>query len=177
MRAKNRVPPRAVSPPIVALVLGVLGVFFVGTSIVTAQARGNPPRRGNPTPGTTQPVPPNLADRVTFIGCLQAATPAGTAPQTGAAASEPSDARFLLTKATREARVPAGGGTSPAAVAATGDTFRLAAIDSALSPFVGAKVEVSGQIEPTAPDAAQKDDAKPPVLRVEFVQKLAARCS
>ena len=60
---------------------------------------------GNPTPGTTQPDPPNLADRVTFVGCLQ---PVDSATAAAADANTPSNARFELTKAERVDRVPRG---------------------------------------------------------------------
>jgi len=32
---------------------------------------------GNPTPGTPQPDPPNLADRITLTGCVRWAAPDG----------------------------------------------------------------------------------------------------
>ena len=43
-------------------------------------------------------------------------------------------------------------------------------LDSQFSPFVGAKVEVTGEIKGAAA-------GNPPTLLVEFVQRLAAKCS
>ena len=57
--------------------------------------------KGNPTPGTAQPDPPNLADRITLTGCVQAA------PGRSASAVDentPSDTRFILTNAERRGR-------------------------------------------------------------------------
>jgi hypothetical protein len=138
------------------------------TAIASAQIGGKP-TTGNPTPGTAQPEPPNLADRVTFVGCLHPVT----RPETRADPNSPSSSRFELTKAERVDRVPAGTGGSPAASGSAARTYRLEGIDSQFSPFVGAKVEISGEIRP--PAAAEK--AAPPTLLVEFVQRIAARCS
>jgi hypothetical protein len=155
----------------------VLGATAPGVEAAgAAQARGAPPLTGNPTPGTPQPAPPNLADRITLTGCVQAAPGSQTSGQPAAEPGAPSDSRFILTNAKRETRVPPGAGTSSAAAAAASATYRLAAIESALSPFVGTRVEISGQIETPALEQAQKAEAKSPVLRVEFVQKLAATC-
>jgi hypothetical protein len=129
-------------------------VMVVGlAAMVTAQGGGKP-ATGNPTPGTEQPAPPNVADRLTFVGCLQpvarAATPAD--PNT------PSNSRFELTKATA------------ADTKASNKTYRLEGIDSQFSPFVGSRVEITGEIKPAA-------GANPPTLLVEFVRRLAANCS
>ena len=129
-------------------------------------------KTGNPTPGTPQPDAPNLADRITVAGCVQMTVDnqvAGTSndPNT------PSDARFVLAKAERKNVVPPGTGTSSAAASAASETYRLRAIDSQLSPFVGATVEISGEIVP----AAKGERANAPVVHVEFVQKMSATCS
>ena len=42
--------------------------------------------------------------------------------------------------------------------------------------FVGAKVEVSGAVEPSAVKSADDGAVNAPTLRVEFVQKLAPNC-
>jgi hypothetical protein len=134
------------------------------TAIASAQGGGKP-TTGNPTPGTTQPDPPNPANRVTFTGCLQSVSRAAA---TTAEANAPSNARFELTRAERLDRVPAGTGGSPATASVSSKTFRLEGIDSQFSPFVGAKVEASGEINVKGPGA--------PTLIVEFIQKLAAKC-
>jgi hypothetical protein len=146
----------------------------VGLTIcVTAvSAQGPPPRqRGNPTPGTPQPDVPKLEDRIAVTGCV---TRAEGVPATFDA-NTPSDTRYLLSGAKREKRVPPGAGTSPAAAAGTAERYRLAGIEGVLSPFVGTRAEVSGQVEEPSAEAA-KLTPQIPVLRVEFVKKIAATC-
>jgi hypothetical protein len=120
------------------------------TAIASAQIGGKP-TTGNPTPGFAQPDPPNPANRVTFTGCLQSVAHAA---ETRADPSTPSNGRFELTKAERSEHT----------------TYRLQGIDSQFSPFVGSKVEITGEIKGPA-------NANPPTLLVEFVQRLAAKCS
>jgi hypothetical protein len=141
-------------------------IALIASSIVSAQIGGKPVT-GNPTPGTAQPDPPNLADRITVVGCLQ--TVARRADAASADPNAPSNSRFELTKAERVDRVPVGTGGSPATVGASSKSYRLEGIDSQFSPFVGAKVEISGEIKPAS--------ANPPTLLVGFVQRLAAKCS
>ena len=122
-------------------------------------------KTGNPTPGTPQPTPPNVLDRIAVTGCLQMAPGAGAAPAT--AATMPADNRFVLTAAKKDAAVPPDTGTSSAAAAASASTYQLEALESQLSPFVNARVELSGGIKGTA---------ERPVVLVEFVRKIAAKC-
>jgi len=136
-----------------------------------AQVGGKLVSGGNPTPGTEQPAPPNLGDRITLSGCLREASKSSKTP---ADPNEPSDARFLLANAERVNRVPPGTGGSPLAAAATSRTYRLAGIDSQFSPFVGAKVEISGEIKPPSSDGARSNTS--PILIVEFVQKIDSIC-
>jgi hypothetical protein len=82
----------------------------------------------------------------------------------------------MLTKAERKKVVPKGTGTSAAAAKLKSRTYRLNVIDSQLSPFVGTKVEISGEVEPSTPSADSGADAKTPILQVEFVQKVAPTC-
>ena len=56
------------------------------------------------------------------------------------------------------------------AVNTNGSSYRLEGIDSQFSPFVNARVEVSGEVKPSG----EKTGA--PTLLVEFVQKTAATC-
>ena len=140
------------------------------TAIVSAQGGGKPVT-GNPTPGTAQPDPPNVADRVTLVGCLQSVrSSAGAAADSNA----PSNSRFELTKAAPVERVAPGKGPlaadGPLAARVSSKTYRLEGIDSQFSPFVGAKVEITGEIKTAA-------GATPPTLLVEFVQRIASRCS
>jgi len=124
---------------------------------------------GNPTPGTPQPDPPNLADRITLTGCVRWAAPNGRESVPAQELNTPSTSTFILTDAVREARVPAGTGTSDAAKKSASRTYRLSALNSALVPFVGARVEISGEVENSA---AREGAPRAPVLTVGFVQRL-----
>jgi hypothetical protein len=154
--------------------VAVVIAIAAGAATASAQAPGKP-ATGNPTPGTAQPDPPNVANRVMFAGCLQrVARPADkSAP---ADPYTPSNSRFELTNAEPVERVPPGTGprvdNSPA-IGVSSKTYRLHGIDSIFSPFIGAKVEITGEIEP--PSAAEK--TAPPTLVVEFMQRIAAKCS
>ena len=149
---------RAASPVVIAIV----GL----TAMLSAQGGGRP-ATGNPTPGTEQPAPPNVADRVTVAGCVQpvagraeASTFAKTTADGPASADSntPSNSRFELTKATStDAKV-------------SSKTYRLQGLDSQFSPFLGAKVEITGEIKTDA-------GANPPTLLVEFVQRIAGKRS
>ena len=90
---------------------------------------------------------------MTFTGCLQPVARAATTADPNA----PSDSRFELTKATS------------ADTKASSKTYRLEGIDSQFSPFVGSKVEITGELKTAG--------ANPPTLLVEFVQRIAAKCS
>jgi hypothetical protein len=160
----------------------VVACLCAANGAVNAQQppSGSPPplppgsKTGNPTPGTPQPDPPNLADRITLTGCVQAAVSPGA--RGGKNPSDPSDSRFVLTKAERKNVVPPDTGTSAVATTSTGPTYRLNAIDSQLSPFVGTKVEISGEVLPSAPGGGE-GALTAPTLQVEFVQKLSETCS
>ena len=105
-------------------------------------------KTGNPTPGTPQPDPPNVAKRITVSGCLQLAPGAGAAP--ASAATTPASNRYTLKDAQKD------------------ETYRLEALESQLSPFAGARVELTGEVKTPA--------ETPPVLLVEFLRKTAAKC-
>jgi hypothetical protein len=154
-----------------ASALALAGLLTAGAQ---AQLLDGKRRTSNPTPGTAQPDPPNLADRVTLTGCVQAVIP----PQNSQPAdpNTPSDSRYLLTNAERQTNVPPGTGGSALAAKTLSRTYRLEAIDAQLSPFVGAKVEISGEIKPAAPPASGDARANDPILLVEFLQKIASTC-
>jgi hypothetical protein len=165
-------------------------LFFACAAGVFAQERPpsqQPPtvppglKTGNPTPGTPQPDPPNLANRITLVGCVQKAddTRAGLprAESSGADPNTPSDTRFVLTRADRKNIVPPGTGTAVAAIPIAGDTYRLRAIDSQLSPFVGTRVEMSGEVQLAATPSSTDGRAAPLIVDVQVVQKIAASCS
>ncbi len=159
--------PRTIISCLVALTIGM-----------AAQAPPPSPgsKTGNPTPGTPQPDPPNLANRITLTGCVQRTAENGAEKAGGSTdPNTPSDARFVLTKAERKNTVPAGTGTSSVAAASRSRTYRLNAIDSQLSPFVGTKVEISGEVLPLT-FKADAGGSNAPTLQVEFVQKVASAC-
>jgi hypothetical protein len=141
--------------------------------VAFAQVGGTPVRGGNPTPGTAQPEPPNLADRITLSGCLRLA-PGRSGQGAPADANDPSDARFVLTGTARVTRVPPGTGGSAVAAGPIAQTLRLDGLDSQFSPFVDTKVEISGEIKMRPAGAAA--ERIEPTLLVEFVQKIAPRC-
>jgi hypothetical protein len=147
----------------VAGLLTISAAAQIGGKVVT----------GNPTPGTPQPEPPNLADRVTVRGCLQLASGSAATTSDAVGGNTVINSRFELTGAERQNNLPADTGGSPAATAAVSGTYRLAAIESQLSPFVGTKVEISGELLPRSDQSPQ---AVVPTLQVEFVQKLSASC-
>lgn len=146
----------------VMLVVGAL-------TTIGLSAQGTGRLTGNPTPGTQQPDPPNLADRITLTGCVRWGAPDGRGSVQAQELNTPSTSTFILTNAARVARVPAGTGTSDSAKRPAAPTYRLSALNSALVPFAGARVEISGEIDDRPPrDGA----ALPPIFNVGFVQRL-----
>src|SRR5438552_4232399 len=91
----------------------ILAVSALTTLGLSAQDTGR--LTVNPTPGTPQPNPPNLADRVTLTGCVRWAAPDGRGSVPTQELNTLSSSTFLLANATRVARVPPGTGTSDAA--------------------------------------------------------------
>ena len=143
-------------------------VFCLGSIGLAAQGTGR--LTGNPTPGTPQPDPPNLADRITVTGCVRWAAPNGRGAVPTEELNTPSSSTFVLVNAAREARVPPGTGTSDMAKKSASQSYRLAGLNSALVPFVGARVEISGEVEDNPP---REGGSQAPLLRVGFVQRLA----
>ena len=123
-------------------------------------------KSGNPTPGTPQPDPPIVADRIAVTGCLQLAPGAGPAP--ASAATVPASDRFVLNGVKKDGKLPPDTGTSAAAAASAATSYRLEALESQLSPFLDTRVELSGGVKPPANGS--------PVLLVEFVRKIAPKC-
>jgi hypothetical protein len=144
----------------------ILVVSALTTLGLSAQGTGR--LTGNPTPGTPQPDPPNLADRITLTGCVRWASPDGRGSIPTQELNTLSTSTFVLANAARVTRVPPGTGTSDAAKKSASQTYRLTALNSALVPFVGGRVEISGEID----DRPQADGAPVPTLKVGFVQRL-----
>src|SRR3989442_15016708 len=107
-----------------AAVLFFAGAIGVSAGQEPSTSRQPPPlppgsKTGNPTPGTPQPDPPNLAHRITLVGCVQKADsktspglPRAESRGTSNDPNTPSDARFVLARAERKEIVPPGTGTS-----------------------------------------------------------------
>jgi hypothetical protein len=151
--------------------IGMVSCLVASTVMISAQGGGKPVSGGNPTPGTTQPDPPNLSDRITVTGCLQPA-PTSAANNETPDANTPSYERFVLSSAKRVDRLPPDTGGSPAAVNTNSVSYRLEGIDSQFSPFVNARVEVSGEVKPTDKTTGTSS----PILLVEFIQKTGSTC-
>jgi hypothetical protein len=149
------------------LLLYVVTIFPI--TMVSLAAQGTGRLTGNPTPGFTQPDPPRLADRITVTGCVRWAAANGRGGVPTEELDAPSDAKFLLADASREQRVPPGTGTSDAAKQAASRMYRLSALNSALVPFVGSRVEISGEVEDHPPGDG---GSQAPILKVGFVQRL-----
>jgi hypothetical protein len=145
----------------------ILAVSVLTTLGLSAQGTGR--FTGNPTPGTPQPDPPNLADRITLTGCVRSAMPDGRGSVTAQELNTLSTSTFVLTNAARVMRVPLGTGTSDSAKKSASQTYRLSALNSALVPFVGARVEISGEIDDRP---ASGEPTQAPILNVGFVQRL-----
>jgi hypothetical protein len=151
---------------------GLLAVLAASTFVVNAQIGGKPVKGGNPTPGTPQPDPPNLSDRITVTGCLQPSKSSTNAEAPDP--NTPSNARFVLSNAQRVDRLPPGTGGSELAAKTASRSYRLEGLDSQFSPFVNMKVEISGEVQLRA--AGEATESSVPTLLVEFIQKTAPTC-
>ena len=151
---------------------GLIAFLAACTFVVSAQVGGKPVSGGNPTPGTAQPDPPNLGDRITVSGCLQTAAKSKASSETPDA-NTPSNAHFVLSSAQRVERIPPGTGGSELSAKTSSRSYRLEGIDSQFSPFVNTKVEISGEVKPPA---TGETESSVPTLLVEFVQKTAPTC-
>jgi hypothetical protein len=147
-------------------------VLVAAACIVSAQSGGQPVRGGNPTPGTPQPDPPNLSDRITLTGCLQALRKSSGTAET-AEADIPGSARFGLSNARRVDRLPPGTGGSELATKTASRSYLLEGLDSQFSAFVNDKVEISGEIKRRPATEAGESE---PTLIVEFIQRTGSTC-
>lgn len=153
--------------------IGMVCCLVASTFTIAAQGGGKPISGGNPTPGTAQPDPPNLSDRITVTGCLQPAPKSAASDETPDS-NTPSNTRFVLSSAKRVDRLPPGTGGSALAANSNSASYRLEGIDSQFSPFMNARVEVSGEVKPAADKAVPGNGA--PILLVEFIQKTGSTC-
>jgi hypothetical protein len=151
-----------------------LAAFLLATTcVISAQGGGKPISGGNPTPGTPQPDPPNLSDRVTLTGCVRPVPQSGATPA-ATDADTPGSARFALSNAQHVDRLPPGTGGSELAKKTSSRSYRLEGLDSQFSPFANTKVEISGEIKRRP--AGEATGSAVPILIVEFIQKIASTC-
>jgi hypothetical protein len=133
---------------------------------------------------------PSNSAASTATGTSGTAGTAGTAGTTGTAgtAGETTAATptFQLTSATVAAADSvanaAGAATTDSATAAAGQTFRLIANPTALSPHVGKKLALTGTLEPQDSNTASAataagSEAKVSALRVESGKVIAESCA
>jgi len=166
---------------------------IVAAAAVTVLAQQPPP-----PPAQTSAASPN---QITVTGCLkaepsstaEAACVAGTTGTTGTTGTagtagttgttpNPADEKFVLTNATIGAAAPpsteagaagtTAGATAGAQASSSAQTYRLVANPAALSPHVGKKVELTGELDKGASSGA---DASP-ALRVQKGKVIAASC-
>jgi hypothetical protein len=177
-------------------------VFAIG-GVVMAQSQASTPQSPSATqnpPSTTAPATPAPstaapqtagANRVTVTGCLREAPAGSTATGTaGSSAPSATDAtgktasgeeKFVLANA-----APSPNPSAAETQATKPQTYRLIANDSALSPHVGKKVELTGTVE--GQEASATANAQPggpatasasvePRLRVESGKVVGADCT
>ena len=130
------------------------------------------------TPSATQAAVPQTpsANKVTVTGCLREAPAGATGTSGSASAAGATDAagkpaspegKYILAEA-----VPSSPASGTPTSTSKPQTYRLIANDSALTPHVGKKLELTGTLE--GKDASASSD---PQLRVESGNVLAGDCS
>ena len=142
---------------------GLIALLAASTFVVSAQVGGKPVKGGNPTPGTAQPDPPNVSDRITVSGCLQPASKSNANSETPDA-NTPSDARFLLSSAQRvdgcrrDRRLGAlSASTSSRSVSTRGDRQSVLAVCEHEGRDLGQRSNRRRQAEPQQrPDSARR---------------------
>ena len=143
----------------------VVSAMFVASLLaVGVAAQGQQPATpGQPAAQVEKPAAANVA-KVTISGCIQNAPPAA-AQAAGAPAAA---AKFELANA----KVVSGGpvGTSGAAAAVR---YRLEGDEKTISTHLTQQVELTGMVAPAAATGA----TAPPVLKVESVKMISAKCS
>jgi hypothetical protein len=164
----------------------VLAALFVASSLIVTVAaqeqqpaspgqqpatRGEQPTTQGQQPATRgeQPALTQLG-KVTISGCIQ--SPAAAAATTGAAPSTPAASKFELANA----KVVAGAPVGTAGATATATRYRLEGEEKTISPHLNHQVEITGTISPAGASSAAGATAAP-MLKVESVKMLAAKCS
>jgi hypothetical protein len=132
---------------------------------IGAAAQGQQPTTETQKPAAAPEQKPAAAQasKVTISGCLQAPLPAPA----GAPAAPPA-AKFELANA----KIVSGGpvGTSGAT---TASRYRVEGEDKTISPHLDHQVELTGTVSPAAPSTG----ATAPLLKVESLKMVSAKCS
>jgi hypothetical protein len=154
----------------------------------TSPATPAPTAQAPAAPAPTTPAPAasasanadkaNADKKVTFSGCIE------RQPPSAAAITGTPTMPFMLANASAVgANGPVGtsGGSTGAASAATGKSYRLDAAESVLSPHVGHKVEITGTIEeqpasPAGEASAGSRSAAAAKLKVDSLKMVSTNC-
>jgi hypothetical protein len=167
------------------LALLVASSFAVATAAQDQAPGGGPPRprpdaqgeQPRPAPPSTQgerptaPAGAQAASKVTITGCIQNAPTASATPG-GAAPSGPA-AKWVLANA----KAAAGGSAVGTAGSATATRYQLEGEEKTISPHVNHQVEITGTVQPAGAGAAAGAAAAGPMLKVESLKMIAAKCS
>lgn len=142
----------------------VLGTFAVTIATAVAlSAQATPPPAEQ-----TQPAGASAKNKITVSGCLErskdSASPTGTSGAASGAAMDSS--KFVLNNVTPGATAGTSGSASIAS------SYKLDGDDSKLTPHIGHKVEITGNVDERA--SASPGGAK---LKVDSVKMVAASCS
>jgi len=153
-----------------------LWVGMMAVACAASLAAAQTPSQTTPTRSSSQ----SAAKQVTVTGCVQRASASpsgatGTTGTTGASSAEPS---FILTNAS-------SGSSSSAAPGATGtsgtpSSYRLEGDDAKLTPHIGHKVEITGELDSmpsSSAPAGSSSSASAPKLKIDTVRMVAASCS
>ena len=148
---------------------GLSTALMTSSLIIGLAAQGQQPAEKPQPPAAAQPA------KVTISGCLQAAAPAvlaagATAPATGATASL---SKFDLANAKVVGTAPVG--TTGAAPAAT--RYRLEGDEKTISPHLNHQVEITGSVSPAVPATTPAGTPAAPMLKVDSLKMIAAKCS
>lgn len=162
----------------------LVSALIVASSIAVGLAQGEPGAPQGQQPGAQQPAtqqPPapkpqtqtSQTNKMTIAGCIQSAP--ATAPGGGAAGGGAlAQAQFVLANA-KPAGGAAGGAVGTAGTAAT--RYQLEGEEKTISPHLNHQVEITGTVQPAAGGAAAGGAAAAPMLKVESVKMVAAKCS
>lgn len=171
----------------------------IATAFSAALAVGAAAQTGTPQQQPPQQQQSQRGEQVTMTGCLERATPSGTAGTTGTAGTA-GQAEFILSHASRSGASGTAGTTGEARPSETrpstmGDNkYRLMGGDREdLQKYLNSKVEIRGTLDrssmstgagtgtgtgtgATGTRAGQTDTDKLPILRVTSVRQVSPTC-